>query len=57
MGKTPLPYRSEVVGSLLRPDYLKDAFDRFDRAEISESALTDTQDRAGLGVELLVHQV
>ena len=29
MGKTALPYRSEVVGSLLRPGYLKDAFERF----------------------------
>ena len=48
MGKAPLPYRSEVVGSLLRPDYLKDAFERFDRGELSESELTDTQDRAGL---------
>lgn len=40
--------RSEVVGSLLRPQWLKDAFDRYDRGEIDESELTATQDRAGL---------
>ena len=48
MGKTALPYRSEVVGSLLRPVYLKDAFERFDRGELSEAELTDVQDRAGI---------
>ena len=48
MAKVPLPYRSEVVGSLLRPDYLKDAFERFDRGAIPESELIAVQDRAGL---------
>ena len=28
MAKTVLGYRAEVVGSLLRPEYLKEAFDR-----------------------------
>jgi 5-methyltetrahydropteroyltriglutamate--homocysteine methyltransferase len=42
------PYHAEVVGSLLRPEYLKQAFERFDRGEIGEQELTDTQDRAAL---------
>lgn len=48
MTKTRLAYRSEVVGSLLRPQYLKDAFEKFDRGELSEAELTAVQDRAGL---------
>ena len=48
MAKTALGYRAEVVGSLLRPEYLKDAFDRFDRGEIDEDELVATQDRAAL---------
>ena len=48
MAKTALGYRAEVVGSLLRPEYLKEAFDRFDRDEIGEDELVATQDRAAL---------
>jgi 5-methyltetrahydropteroyltriglutamate--homocysteine methyltransferase len=39
-------FRSEVVGSLLRPDYLKEAVRRFDAGEISRDELTAVQDRA-----------
>jgi 5-methyltetrahydropteroyltriglutamate--homocysteine methyltransferase len=42
-----LNYRAEVVGSLLRPDYLKQAFERFERGEIDEQTLIEAQDRAG----------
>jgi 5-methyltetrahydropteroyltriglutamate--homocysteine methyltransferase len=48
MAKTALDYHAEVVGSLLRPEYLKAAFDRFDRAEIEEPELVEAQDRAAL---------
>ncbi|MGZ5296197.1 MAG: cobalamin-independent methionine synthase II family protein [Actinomycetota bacterium] len=48
MAKTALGYRAEVVGSLLRPEYLKEAFDRFDRHEIGEEELVAVQDRAAL---------
>ncbi len=48
MAKTVLGYRAEVVGSLLRPEYLKEAFDRFDRREIDQEELVATQDRAAL---------
>jgi 5-methyltetrahydropteroyltriglutamate--homocysteine methyltransferase len=43
-----LPYHAEVVGSLLRPDYLKHAFERADRGEISQGELREFQDKAGL---------
>lgn len=45
---TTLGYRSEVVGSLLRPEYLKRTFERFERGEIGEDDLIAAQDRAGL---------
>jgi 5-methyltetrahydropteroyltriglutamate--homocysteine methyltransferase len=48
MTKTTLGYRAEVVGSLLRPDYLKAAFAAYDRGDITEEGLTAVQDRAGL---------
>ena len=48
MAKSALGYRAEVVGSLLRPEYLKEAFDRFDRDEIGEEELVAAQDRAAL---------
>jgi methionine synthase II (cobalamin-independent) len=38
--------RVDHVGSLLRPEYLKDAFRRFAAAELSEDALKEVQDRA-----------
>jgi methionine synthase II (cobalamin-independent) len=40
--------RAEVVGSLLRPAYLKEAFERFERGEIDAAELAAVQDRAGL---------
>src|SRR5918999_5388155 len=46
--KTRLAYRSEVVGSLLRPEYLKQAFERFEQGAISSEELTAAQDRAAL---------
>jgi 5-methyltetrahydropteroyltriglutamate--homocysteine methyltransferase len=38
--------RVDHVGSLLRPEYLKDAFGRFARRELSEDALRSTEERA-----------
>jgi 5-methyltetrahydropteroyltriglutamate--homocysteine methyltransferase len=46
--KTKLKYRAEVVGSLLRPDYLKRAVERFDDGAITRDELVATQDRAAL---------
>src|SRR5688500_9617221 len=40
--------RSEVIGSLLRPAYLKDAVARHAAGEITAAALTAAQDRAVL---------
>jgi 5-methyltetrahydropteroyltriglutamate--homocysteine methyltransferase len=48
MTKTQLPYRAEVVGSLLRPEYLKQAFGRAKNGEITEEELVAAQDRAGV---------
>lgn len=48
MTKTALTYRAEVVGSLLRPDYLKRAFEQADAGEITEEQLVAMQDRAAL---------
>lgn len=39
-------YHCEVVGSLLRPDYLKDAMERDERGEIDKGELTELQDQA-----------
>src|SRR5207248_9956429 len=38
--------RAEVIGSLLRPQFLKEAVRQFDADEISKEALTEAQDRA-----------
>jgi 5-methyltetrahydropteroyltriglutamate--homocysteine methyltransferase len=38
--------RAEVVGSLLRPEWLKDAYAHFERGEIGGGELTEFQDRA-----------
>jgi 5-methyltetrahydropteroyltriglutamate--homocysteine methyltransferase len=38
--------RAEVVGSLLRPDWLKDAYAKFERGEIGGGELREFQDRA-----------
>ncbi len=40
--------RAEVVGSLLRPAWLKEAFEQFDAGAIDEAELSAAQDRAGL---------
>ena len=41
-------YRSEVIGSLLRPEYLKEAVRRFEAKEISDDELAAAQDRAAV---------
>src|SRR5215510_13787526 len=43
-------YRSDVVGSLLRPDYLKEARVRHEAGELSDAAFKRLQDRAGVKV-------
>jgi 5-methyltetrahydropteroyltriglutamate--homocysteine methyltransferase len=48
LAKTKLAYRAEVVGSLLRPDYLKRAFEEFEGGRITEDELTAAQDKAAL---------
>jgi 5-methyltetrahydropteroyltriglutamate--homocysteine methyltransferase len=47
MAKPRLSYRAEVVGSLLRPAYLKDAFEAFEQGRLDGDGLTAAQDRAG----------
>jgi len=39
-------YRSDVVGSLLRPSYLKDARERHERGQLSHSEFKSLEDRA-----------
>jgi 5-methyltetrahydropteroyltriglutamate--homocysteine methyltransferase len=39
-------YRSDVVGSLLRPSYLKDARERHEKAQISHSEFKSIEDQA-----------
>jgi 5-methyltetrahydropteroyltriglutamate--homocysteine methyltransferase len=41
-------YRSEVIGSLLRPDYLKEAVEKHDAGQLSDEELTRVEDRAVL---------
>src|SRR5437660_138151 len=41
-------YRSEVIGSLLRPQYLKDAIVRHEAGEVSDAQLAEAEDRAVL---------
>lgn len=48
LARTKLAYRAEVVGSLLRPDYLKQAFDEFDQDRITHDELTAAHARAAL---------
>jgi 5-methyltetrahydropteroyltriglutamate--homocysteine methyltransferase len=43
-----MPVRAEVVGSLLRPQYLKDAVERHDSGGLGDDEFTATQDRAVL---------
>jgi 5-methyltetrahydropteroyltriglutamate--homocysteine methyltransferase len=45
---TTNPYKSEVIGSLLRPQYLKDAMNRAREGAISDEELTAVQDKAAL---------
>ncbi|HWP45879.1 MAG TPA: cobalamin-independent methionine synthase II family protein [Candidatus Limnocylindrales bacterium] len=39
-------YRSDVVGSLLRPDYLKEARERYESGALSDAAFKRIEDRA-----------
>ena len=39
-------YRTEVIGSLLRPEYLKGARKRWDGGEITAHEFKETEDRA-----------
>ncbi len=43
---SPVTYRSEVIGSLLRPEYLKQALEQFEAGALSAEALSAVQDRA-----------
>lgn len=40
------PFRADVVGSFLRPDYLRQARAAFERGELSAAELKETEDRA-----------
>jgi 5-methyltetrahydropteroyltriglutamate--homocysteine methyltransferase len=48
VSKTTPTWRAEVVGSLLRPDYLKDAVARADSGDLGADELAAIQDRAAL---------
>lgn len=53
---TPLlkpPFRADVVGSYLRPDYLTEARAKFARGEINQEALTEIENKA---ITDLVHK-
>ena len=41
-----IEFRSDVVGSLLRPDYLKEARERFEAGEIAHAEFKGIEDRA-----------
>lgn len=47
------PFRYDIVGSFLRPPYLKDARERFSAGELSSEELAEVEDRA---IEELVHK-
>ena len=47
MSGSAIAYRAEVVGSLLRPEYLKEGFARHEQGELDDAALAELQDRAG----------
>jgi 5-methyltetrahydropteroyltriglutamate--homocysteine methyltransferase len=55
-GPRAVNHRAEVVGSLLRPEYLKQAFEEAERGEISEEELTRIQDRAALEAIALLEE-
>lgn len=46
MTKHNAPYRYDVVGSFLRPEYLRTARAAFERGELSAAELKETEDRA-----------
>lgn len=46
MAKQNAPFRFDVVGSFLRPDYLRSARASFERGEISADQLKEVEDRA-----------
>jgi 5-methyltetrahydropteroyltriglutamate--homocysteine methyltransferase len=53
MSSAPRTYRSEVVGSLLRPEYLKDAVKQFEAGALDAASLAAVQERAVLeGIKL-----
>lgn len=54
MTKHNAPYRYDVVGSFLRPDYLRQARAAFERGELSAEELKATEDKAIL--ELIAKQ-
>lgn len=47
------PFRADVVGSYLRPDYLTEARAKFSRGEINQEALTEIENKA---ITDLVHK-
>lgn len=46
MGKLKVPFRYDVMGSILRPEYLKQAREQFRAGDISQEELTATEDKA-----------
>lgn len=46
MTKPLAPFRFDVVGSFLRPDYLKEARAQFAAGNITQEELTATEDKA-----------
>lgn len=46
MSKPKVPFRYDVMGSILRPDYLKEARERFRAGDLSQEELTATEDKA-----------
>ena len=45
---TTVRYRAEVIGSLLRPDYLKQAVEQHDAGQLDDDGLRRIEDRAVL---------
>src|SRR5258708_37607744 len=43
---SPIPFRADHVGSLLRPPELLEARDRFKKGELDKSALREIEDKA-----------
>lgn len=53
--RTVSPYRYDIVGSFLRPQYLKEARAKFQSGEITQEELTEVEDKAI--IELIGKQV